>query len=160
MEEIKRHNENAADDGTTAGRIEFLVLESNPERVGGRAHTHEMVAGEDAYRVDLGGTWLHGTRSHPFVVNNLVAMDEAIPISKTNFWTSRKIFDVSRNGFDQEIELYLPVGGRVDLIRDDERGENLNIGVKRMFKDIYQTCLNEVKKYEESVKKTASDMGK
>ena len=76
--------------------IKFVVLESNPERVGGRAHTYEIVVDDDAFHVDLGGTWLHGTEAHPFLVENLVSIDETMPISKTNFWTSRKIFNLER----------------------------------------------------------------
>ena len=160
LEEIKRHNESVGSDGAAGQRmIKFVVLESNPERVGGRAHTYEIVVDDDAFHVDLGGTWLHGTEAHPFLVENLVSIDETMPISKTNFWTSRILFNLSRDKLDQEIELYLPNGDSIDLIRDDEHGENLNIGVKKMFKDIYQICISEVKKYEESVKKTASKIG-
>ena len=120
---------------------------------------HEIMVDNDAFHVDLGGTWLHGTESHPFLLDNLISRDDTIPISKTNFWTSRKLFNISRNKLDQEIELYLPVGDSIELIRDDDHGENLNIGVRKMFKDIYQICVSEVKKYEESVKKTASKIG-
>ena len=109
LEEIKRHNESVGSDGAAGQRmIKFVVLESNPERVGGRAHTYEIVVDDDAFHVDLGGTWLHGTHSHPFLVENLVSIDETMPISKTNFWTSRKLFNVSRDKLDKKLSFTCP----------------------------------------------------
>ena len=59
-----------------AGKGSVVVLEANPDRVGGRLYSKQV----GAYTVNLGASWIHGIRGNPLVS---LARQAGVPLSRS-----------------------------------------------------------------------------
>ena len=121
----------------------ILVLEANPNHIGGRTYTHV----EDDHHIDMGATWVHGGKKHG---QPIAVMAEAIGCKisdRLDEFEDDVFFDLDQNGKviplreveRKEVELERNIEKAKKYARSVERKEGRHISIQEALRHVDPT---------------------